>query len=130
MKYEYEQLGSGISVPCLHMDLTGSLDSLARKELKKEIYRVIDQQRALLMQDTGMTEKKVLLKLPNKVMRVPNITWRTCTTPTKESLRITRKQLSGTERLPTRVMPPLKRLVEVSGFEPLTPCLQSRCSSN
>jgi hypothetical protein len=25
---------------------------------------------------------------------------------------------------------PLKELVEVSGFEPLTPCLQSRCSSS
>ena len=40
------------------MDLTGSLDSLARKELKKEIYRVIDQQRALLMQDTGMDREE------------------------------------------------------------------------
>ena len=79
MKYEYKQLGNGISVPCLHMDLTGSLDSLARKELKKEIYRGIDQQRALLMQDTGMTEKKVLLKLPNKVMPSPRTIWVLCT---------------------------------------------------
>ncbi len=54
MKYEYKQLGNGISVPCLHMDLTGSLDSLTRKELKKKIYGVIDQQGALLVQDTGL----------------------------------------------------------------------------
>jgi alpha-ketoglutarate-dependent taurine dioxygenase len=54
MKYEYENLGNGISVPCLHMDLTGSVDSPARKELTEEIYGIIDGEGALLMRDTGL----------------------------------------------------------------------------
>ena len=54
MKYEYENLGNGISVPCLHTDLTGSVDSLARKELTEEIYGILDREGALLMRDTGL----------------------------------------------------------------------------
>ena len=53
-KYEYENLGNEISVPCLHMDLTGSVDSPAREELTEEIYGIIDREGALLMRDTGL----------------------------------------------------------------------------
>ena len=53
-KYEYENLGNGISIPCAHMDLTGSVDSPARKELTEEIYGIVDRQGALLLRDTGL----------------------------------------------------------------------------
>ena len=41
MKHEYENLGNGISIPCSRIDLTGSVDSPPRKELKEEIYGII-----------------------------------------------------------------------------------------
>ena len=53
-QYEYENLGNGISIPCAHMDLTGFVDSPARKELTEEIYGIIDRQGALLLRDTGL----------------------------------------------------------------------------
>ncbi len=53
-KYEYESLGNGVSIPCAHMDLTGSVDSSARRELTEEIYGIVDRQGALLLQDTGL----------------------------------------------------------------------------
>ena len=54
MKHEYENLGNGISIPCSRIDLTGSVDSPPRKELKEEIYGIIDSQGALLLRDTGI----------------------------------------------------------------------------
>ena len=53
-KYERENLGNGISIPCMHMDLTGAADSPARKELGEEIHGIVGEQGALLLRDTGL----------------------------------------------------------------------------
>lgn len=38
MKYETVDLGKGLTLPCIQLDLTGSTDTPARRELKAQIY--------------------------------------------------------------------------------------------
>ena len=55
MNYEYEDLGNGLSLPCIHMDLTHA----PVENLKSEIFRIIDEKGGLLFRDAGLfTPKK------------------------------------------------------------------------
>ena len=54
MTYEYEELGNGVSVPCVHTDLTGSKAPGAARELKDRIFEIVDREGALLFRDAGI----------------------------------------------------------------------------
>ena len=54
MRYEYEQLGNGMAVPCVHMDLPGSNGSQAGSELKDRIFEIVDREGALLFRNAGI----------------------------------------------------------------------------
>ena len=54
MKYEREQLGDGLSVPCARMDLADNGSPTAAGGLAAEIFRLVDTEGALLIRDTGL----------------------------------------------------------------------------
>ena len=55
MNCEYEDLGNGLSLPCIHMDLTHA----PVENLKSEIFQIIDKEGGLLFRDAGLfTPKK------------------------------------------------------------------------
>ena len=54
MTYDYEELGNGVSVPCVHMDLTGAKASGAARELKDRFFDIVDREGALLFRDAGI----------------------------------------------------------------------------
>ncbi len=58
MKYETIDLGKGLTLPCIQLDLTGSTDTPARRELKAQIYHLVDTKGGLLIRNTGIKDTK------------------------------------------------------------------------
>ena len=56
MHYRLEDLGKGVMVPCIDLDLTGSPDAPARRELAASIYEVVDREGGLLIRRTGIED--------------------------------------------------------------------------
>jgi alpha-ketoglutarate-dependent taurine dioxygenase len=56
MHYRIEDLGKGVTVPCIDLDLTGSADAPARRELAASLYEVVDREGGLLIRRTGIQD--------------------------------------------------------------------------
>ena len=56
MHYQLQNLGKGVTVPCIDRDLTGSPDTPARRELAADIYAVVDREGGLLIRHTGIED--------------------------------------------------------------------------
>ena len=56
MHYQLQNLGKGVTVPCIDRDLTGSPDTPARRELAADIYAVVDREGGLLIRQTGIVD--------------------------------------------------------------------------
>ena len=56
MHYRIENLGKDVMVPCIDLDLTGSPDTPARRELAAHIYEVVDREGGLLVRQTGIDD--------------------------------------------------------------------------
>ena len=54
MTYEYEELGSGVAVPRVRMDLSGANGPRAGRRNRDRIFEVVDREGALLFRDAGI----------------------------------------------------------------------------
>ena len=58
MKYETVDFGKGLTLPCSQLDLTGPADAPARRELKAQIYHLVDTKGGLLIRNTGIKDTR------------------------------------------------------------------------
>ena len=54
MTYKYEELGNGVAVPCVRIDLSGSNGPVAGRQIRDRIFEIVDREGALLFRGAGI----------------------------------------------------------------------------
>ena len=96
MQYETVDFGKGLTLPCIQLDLTGSTDAPARRELNAQIYPLVDTKGGLLIRNTGIKDTRQygeflasieLVIIHTLVVRTQGLRWEVEFTPQPNCLR-------------------------------------------